>query len=252
MKLHKQDFEGNPFEDLDAINQRLRDAVNNGAVLALGRSVRRGRGRLLRSYPRLCLASGQGYTAAVLDLWPALHSQICNRNGGAGSRGKSTLVPAEALAICTGRPLLRIKPAEQCNVWLWNGEDPADEIERRIASTMAQHRVTSEEVQGRICNSGRQQPIVIAEQTKTGIKIAEPLEKDLVQMLQDLKIGVMIVDPFISCHRVPENDNGAMDAVTKTWARSPTRRTQPLNLSFTSEKPTPTNWRQTTFEAAAP
>ncbi len=28
-----------------------------------------------------------------------------------------------------------------------------------------------------------------------------------------------MVDPFVSCHRVPENDNGGMDVVAKAWSR---------------------------------
>ena len=34
-----------------------------------------------------------------------------------------------------------------------------------------------------------------------------------------LSIDAVIVDPFVSCHRVPENDNGGMDVVAKAWAR---------------------------------
>jgi hypothetical protein len=34
--------------------------------------------------------------------------------------------------------------------------------------------------------------------------------------LRRLKIDAMIVDPFVSCHhKVPENDNGAIDTVAK-------------------------------------
>src|SRR5690242_2443224 len=51
-----------------------------------------------------------------------------------GALGKSSLVLAEAIAICTGRPLLGIAPTERTNVWYWNGEDPQEETERRIAA----------------------------------------------------------------------------------------------------------------------
>ena len=29
----------------------------------------------------------------------------------------------------------------------------------------------------------------------------------------------LIIDPFVSCHRMPENDNGAIEAIVKAWAR---------------------------------
>ena len=48
--------------------------------------------------------------------------------------GKSSLVLAGAIAVATGRGLLGIKPRQRCRVWCWNGENPADEIDRRIAA----------------------------------------------------------------------------------------------------------------------
>jgi hypothetical protein len=41
----------------------------------------------------------------------------------------------------------------------------------------------------------------------------------LVAELRDREIDVLIVDPFVSSHACPENDNGAIDAIAKKWAR---------------------------------
>jgi hypothetical protein len=51
-----------------------------------------------------------------------------------GGVGKSSLGIVEALAIATGRDLLGVRPDEQTNVWLWNGEDPLDELQRRVTA----------------------------------------------------------------------------------------------------------------------
>jgi hypothetical protein len=51
-----------------------------------------------------------------------------------GGVGKSSLELVEILAMVTGRPLLGVKPARRLRVWYWNGEDPKEEIERRIAA----------------------------------------------------------------------------------------------------------------------
>ena len=51
-----------------------------------------------------------------------------------GAYGKSTLAITEALAICTGRTLLGVIPDGRANVWYWNGEDPLEELERRLAA----------------------------------------------------------------------------------------------------------------------
>jgi hypothetical protein len=47
-----------------------------------------------------------------------------------GAYGKSTLATTEALAIVTVRPLLGVTPNERANVWIWNGEDPMEELQR--------------------------------------------------------------------------------------------------------------------------
>src|SRR4029077_21034750 len=49
--------------------------------------------------------------------------------------GKTNLLIAEALAMATGRALLGVLPPRRVRVWLWNGEDPYDELERRVGAT---------------------------------------------------------------------------------------------------------------------
>ena len=134
--------------------------------------------------------------------------------------GKSSLIIAEAISIATGKPLLDLTPRETGPVWMWNGEDPRDDLQARVSACMLAHAIAPEEVEGRLyLDSGRDQPLVLTHQTRNGTLIAEPVEKHLVQYLCDLKIIAAIIDPFISSHRIPENDNTLMDMVAKTWAR---------------------------------
>jgi hypothetical protein len=51
-----------------------------------------------------------------------------------GGVGKSILALTEAIAMATGRALLGITPRQRCRVWYWNGEDPREETEPRIAA----------------------------------------------------------------------------------------------------------------------
>jgi len=67
-----------------------------------------------------------------------------------GGYGKSTLAITEALAIVTGRPLLGITPNERVNVWLWNGEDPMEELQRRIAAACLHYDIDPSELEGRL------------------------------------------------------------------------------------------------------
>ena len=54
--------------------------------------------------------------------------------------------------------------------------------------------------------------------TKQGAKIAQPIVDQVIRTIQENKIGVLIVDPFVASHRVTENDNSAIELVASTWA----------------------------------
>jgi hypothetical protein len=138
---------------------------------------------------------------------------------GAPGGGKSSKRLIEALAMASGRALLGVKPVQRLRVWYWNGEDPAEETDRRIAAACLHYGIKPEELNGCLfTDSGRSTPIVIAEQTKTGALIAAPVVEELKACIKELGIDVFTLDPFVSCHRVSENDNPAIDAVAKKFA----------------------------------
>ena len=43
--------------------------------------------------------------------------------------------------MATGRKLLHDEPWGRSRVWLWNGEDPQDELQRRIAAACARYGI---------------------------------------------------------------------------------------------------------------
>ncbi len=136
-----------------------------------------------------------------------------------GGLGKSSLIIAEALAIGTGRPLLGVAIDQRTNVWLWNGEDPQDELNRRVMATAMHYKLTEKDIEGRLfVDNGRQMPIIVAERTRDGVVIQAPVVDQVIATIQDNAIGVMIVDPFIACHRVTDNDNNEIERVAKIWA----------------------------------
>jgi hypothetical protein len=137
-----------------------------------------------------------------------------------GGVGKSSLSIVEALAIATGRPLLGITPNERTKVWLWNGEDPIEELERRVGAAMLHYGISPEQVEGWLfLDSGQTSEIIIAQQTKGGAELATPVVDALEQTIRANGIGVVILDPFVSVHHVSENDNGQIDMVAKAFAR---------------------------------
>jgi AAA domain len=50
------------------------------------------------------------------------------------------------------------------------------------------------------------------------LKIALPVIDAIKDTIHRNKLDVFRVDPFVSCHRVPENDNGKIEAVATAWA----------------------------------
>jgi hypothetical protein len=136
-----------------------------------------------------------------------------------GGIGKSTLIVADAVAMAIGRTLVADKPHEPLRVWIWNGEDPADETERRVAAVVLHHHVDPIELEGRLfVDTGREMPIKIATASKGGTTVAVPVVDALVATIKANGIDVLIVDPFVSAHDVPENDNGSVDAAVKAFA----------------------------------
>lgn len=137
-----------------------------------------------------------------------------------GAVGKSSLAVAEALSMVSGLALLHgIKPLRPLNVWWWNGEDPPDELDRRVAAAARHYGIERGACPGRLfVDSGRKLELVVATTTNEGTVIAKPLVDALKEAIVENKIDVFVVDPFVSSHRVSENDNNAIDAVAREWA----------------------------------
>ncbi|MFZ5675868.1 MAG: AAA family ATPase [Pseudomonadota bacterium] len=136
-----------------------------------------------------------------------------------GGMGKSSLLLAEALAQATGRPLLGEYVHERGNVWLWNGEDPIDELHRRVAAACLAHRVSPQEIEGRLfLDSGRSTEMIVARKVRDELLVAEPVVEAIIGEVMANDIDTLIVDPFVLTHSVPENDNSAIDRVARQWA----------------------------------
>lgn len=144
---------------------------------------------------------------------------FCSATFAHGGVGKSSVTFAEAVAMVTGKSLLGVKPEKALRVWYWNGEDPADELQRRIAATIKHYGITKDDMGDRLfVDSGRTMPIVIAEDSKSGTKISVPDVTAVIETLKENKIDVFIIDPFVSVHRVAENDNTGIEKVVKSFS----------------------------------
>lgn len=144
-----------------------------------------------------------------------------------GGVGKSSLTICEALAMVSGRNLLGDTIPAPLRVWILNLEDPRDELERRITATMLHHSIQPEDVAGKLfVDSGRERGLCTATQGREGVQINVPEVEALVAEIKARGIDVLIVDPFVSSHRVSENDNGAIDVVAKNAPTTEALRAQ--------------------------
>jgi phage/plasmid primase-like uncharacterized protein len=150
----------------------------------------------------------------------------------AGGVGKSSLKIGEALSLASGNDFYgKGLPEGAVNVWLWNLEDPLEELERRIHATAIKFNLSPADMEGRLfIDSGRENPLVIATEGPDGCVIARPVVDALIAEMIERKIDVLTVDPFISSHAVSENDNNAIDVVAREWNVIAERTGAAINL----------------------
>ena len=131
----------------------------------------------------------------------------------AGGVGKTSMQIVEALAICTGRPLLGETVHEPCNVWIVNLEDPLEEMQRRVASAMMHYNVTADEIRGKLfLDAGRDLKMIFAKQDRDGISVDEEMADYMVAKIKQNEIGCVFIDPWVGANHINENDNVAMNA----------------------------------------
>jgi hypothetical protein len=137
-----------------------------------------------------------------------------------GGVGKSTLLKTEALAMASGRELLGETVTPDLKVWIYNLEDERIEMERRFVAAMQFHDIDSAEIEGRLFyDTGRERPLCTAITLSNRVEIVQPEVQALEHEIKRRGIDVLVIDPFISSHQVPESDNGAIDLIVKEWVR---------------------------------
>lgn len=137
-----------------------------------------------------------------------------------GGVGKSSLTICEGLAMASGRQLMGDWVADNLNVWLFNLEDPRDELDLRIIAAMQHHNVAPDEIDGSLyVDTGRERELCTAIAGRDGVAIVRPVMDALAEEIAFRNIDVLVVDPFVSSHRAGENDNNAIDLIAKEWAR---------------------------------
>jgi hypothetical protein len=144
-----------------------------------------------------------------------------------GGVGKSTLAMLIAVAVALGRsdmiPGRTVDTPD--NVLIINSEDDLGEMQRRLAGILQQYEIDPAKLTGkffvdsRYGRNGR-----LANHHEYGEVSDGPLVEEVIKFCREKNIRLIVFDPLVGFHDVPENDNGAMERVASVL-RAIARRT---------------------------
>jgi AAA domain len=133
-----------------------------------------------------------------------------------GGTGKSALRYAQALSLTTGRELTGEHVFVRSRVLIVSLEDDDRELRRRILAVRLHYGISLAEVKGWLFLAA---PGASAGKLKTmtakGQLVDGQLRANLEATIRARKIDLVILDPFVKAHRVPENSNDALDDVAQ-------------------------------------
>jgi hypothetical protein len=146
-----------------------------------------------------------------------------------GGFGKTTLTLYEAITMA----------ADGLKVWYLSGEDPRVEIDRRIAAHCQHHGIDLAALPGQLFVDDRQSfNLSIGTSTRPGVvKFNDQSLKMFEAAIGVDELDVVMLDPFISFHGVPENDNNSIDAIIKCLGNVAHRTNTCIEISHHVRKP---------------
>lgn len=138
--------------------------------------------------------------------------------GAPGGTGKTAYAFAVAMSVILGRSLLGETVHDAGNVWIYNLEDPRDELLRRLQAVLLHYEVDPDEIQGKLfLDSGRERPLIVASLRSDGAIVISPIVEALTEELKRRNVCLLIVDPVIKSHRLEENSNEQIDVAVSLW-----------------------------------
>jgi hypothetical protein len=135
---------------------------------------------------------------------------------GHGGVGKTALRILQALALATGRNLTGEHVFERVRVLLISLEDGAKELRRRVLAARRYYDIPLADLDGWLflaAPGGDAGKLMIAGKHGHAMigELAAYLEAEIIAH----GIGLLMIDPFVKTHSLPENDNTGMDSVAQ-------------------------------------
>lgn len=138
-----------------------------------------------------------------------------------GGGSKSTLSTLEAISVATGQALTGMEVLKPGPVWLYNSEDPTDEMERKIAACCIAHDIVPRTLRNVFYRSGQDEAafVFVKMDPAQGLMVNQRLVDEVARSIRAAGIVLFVLDPFVGTHRVNENDNMQIEAVLTVLRR---------------------------------
>lgn len=134
-----------------------------------------------------------------------------------GGVGKSSLASLIAASCASGEQLLHDKPVDKLKVLIYNQEDDALELRRRMKPIFAKYGLGREDASRIFILSGRERRLNLLTVGSDG-QLHETKDVELLkQEINDKGIDLLICDPLARCHSAPENDTTAQDDIMRIF-----------------------------------
>lgn len=128
--------------------------------------------------------------------------------------GKTLHALEEAVSLGSGVDFLGVGVDCQYRVGVINNEETRDEIERRIEATCIHFGIAFDEIANSIfVHSGVDAGKFVVARDVGGSVVYTPHQERVKALINELKLDVLILDPFVQTHFVSENANEAISRV---------------------------------------
>lgn len=131
---------------------------------------------------------------------------------GSGAIGKTAVRYVQYLAVATGIPLTGERVHRRGRVLIVCLEDDLQEVRRRIGAATLHYKIAAEQVRGWLyyCTP---KGLKLLQTDAFGTRFIGDLQSRLEEIIPQLNIDLVSIDPFVKAHGVIENDNNAIDEV---------------------------------------
>lgn len=153
-----------------------------------------------------------------------------------GATGKSTFSMLEAVAVATNITLTGAKVISPGATWIFNTEDPLDELKRRMAAICLHNQIDPTSLSNVYLTSGLDTNLVLMRRDKRGRSTPTPDAEAIEAVIKQHNIKLAIFDPFVYTHEVDENDNTDIAHVARIFAGIAKRNACAIHLVHHTRK----------------